>query len=146
MVRGEEMKKYLRLVAPVLFILALNAAALAQDFTPKVRAQIPFNFYAGNKMLPAGSYTFAVSSESHNFAIFQNASGVGTFLLSSPLDGSKGGAVLLTFRANDEGIYTLQKLETPEFGAGFTSAKALSHSAQNQSGSNTQVLVADLVR
>jgi hypothetical protein len=35
-----------------LFVLALSGAVLAQDLSPKVRANISFNFYAGSKELP----------------------------------------------------------------------------------------------
>ena len=55
------MKEQLRkLVALALFVLALSVAVLAQDLSPKVPANIPFNFYAGSKMLPAGTYIVAV--------------------------------------------------------------------------------------
>ena len=37
-----------------------SGAVLAQDLSPKVRANISFNFYAGSKMLPAGTYIVAV--------------------------------------------------------------------------------------
>ena len=48
---------YRKLVALASIVLALSGLVLANDFTPKVRASIPFDFYAGGKMLPAGTYT-----------------------------------------------------------------------------------------
>ena len=81
--RGAEMKEhYRRLAALALFVLALNAAALTQDFGPKVRAQVPFSFYAGGKMLPAGTYTFAVNRENHTVAISQYTRGSRLFFLA----------------------------------------------------------------
>ena len=74
---------YRRMAALALLVLALHAATLAQAFSPKVRAQIPFSFYAGGKILPAGSYTLAVNRETCNVAIFQTSTGIGTFLLGS---------------------------------------------------------------
>ena len=69
-------EKYRKLVVLALFVLALTGASLAQDFSPKVRAQIPFSFYAGGKILPAGNYTLAIHRESNNVAIFQQGTGV----------------------------------------------------------------------
>ena len=122
-------KNYRKFLALTLFVLALTGASLAQDFSPKVRAQIPFSFYAGGKRLPAGNYTLAIHRESNNVAIFQQSTGVGTFLLGSPRDGSPNGRSLLTFRANSEGTYTLQKIEGPDLGISFVSDKALAHVA-----------------
>jgi hypothetical protein len=145
--RGAEMKEhYRRLAALALFVLALQAAALAQDFSPKVRAQIPFSFYAGGKMLPAGVYTLAVNRESHNVAIFQDNKGIGTFLLGSPSDDSNNGRSVLIFRNNGEGTYVLQKMAGPDFGVNFNIGKAVSRLAQDSSANYTEVVVAELVR
>ncbi len=135
---------YRRLVALALFMLALNIAALAQDFRPKVRADIPFRFYAGGKVLPAGSYTLAVNSGSHNVAIFQS-NGIGTFLLGSPNDGSSNGRALLTFRLNNEDVYVLQKIQAPDVGISFDLGKMSTRLVENQPAS-TQVVLARLVR
>ena len=137
---------YRRLVALALFVLALNAAALAQDFGPKVRAQIPFSFYAGGKALPAGSYTFSINRQNSNVAIFQSNTGIGTFLLGSPHDGSNTGRALLTFHASDEDVYVLQRLEGPDFGLSFNAVKAVSRMAQDMTANATQVVVAELVK
>ena len=135
---------YRRLVALALFMLALNIAALAQDFRPKIRADIPFRFYAGGKVLPAGSYTLAVNSGSHNVAIFQS-NGIGTFLLGSPNDGSSNGRALLTFRLNNEDVYVLQKIQAPDVGLSFDLGKMSTRLVENQPAS-TQVVLARLVR
>jgi hypothetical protein len=137
---------YRRLAALALFVLALSAAALAQDFGPRVRAQIPFSFYAGSKALPAGSYTFAINRQSLNVTIYQNEKGVATFLLGSPHDGSKNGLALLTFRTNDEGPYVLQQLQGPDYGLSFSSGKALSRLVEERPAGATQVVIAELLK
>ena len=136
---------YRRLVALALFMLTLNIAALAQDFRPKVRADIPFRFSAGGKVLPAGSYTLAINSGSHNVAIFQS-NGIGTFLLGSPNDGSSDGRALLTFRLNNEDVYVLQKIQAPDVGVSFDSGKMSAHLVENRPAEATQVVLARLVR
>jgi hypothetical protein len=123
-------------------VLALTGASLAQDFSPKVRANIPFSFYAGGKILPAGTYTLAVNRGSNNVVILQKDTGIGTFLLGSPRDGSRNGRSLLTFRANSEGTYVLQKIEGPDLGISFVSHKALSPVALNGSADSPEVVIA----
>lgn len=137
---------YRRLAALALFVLALQAVTLAQDFSTKVRAKIPFSFYAGGKMLPAGTYTLAVNRENSNVAVFQRDTGAGTFLLGSHNDGSKNGRSVLIFRDNGEGTYVLQKVTGPDFGVNFYTGKAMSHLAQASSANDTQIVIAELVR
>jgi len=135
-----------KLVALMLFALALDTLALAQGFDHRVRANIPFNFYASGKVMPAGEYTFAVNRQNRTIAIFQNDKGSGSFLLGSPNDGSKKGRTLLTFRTNNEDVYELQKLQEPDFGISFGAEQVPSHSAAVQPADATQVVVAQLVR
>jgi len=138
-------KNQLIVVAALLLTscMALSGAALAQDFTPKVRARIPFNFYAGGKILPAGTYTLSVNRVSYSVAIFQRNSGVGTFLHASQIDGSHNGLSLLTFRNNAEGTYVLVKAEGPDLGLRFSAGNVLSHVALDTPANQTQVVVAD---
>ena len=85
-------QRFRKLVPLALFVLALSVAVLAQDLSPKVPANIPFNFYAGSKMLPAGTYIVAVDpGESSRRGFFQKASGTGSFLLPSQVDDSYTG-------------------------------------------------------
>ena len=135
--------KYRKLGVLALFVLALTGASLAQDFSPKVRANIPFSFYAGGKTLPAGNYTLAVRRGSH-VAIFQKDTGIGTFLIGSPHDGSRSGLSVLTFRANSEGTYVLQKMEGPDLGISFVSDKPLSHVALNGLNNSREIAIAAL--
>jgi len=142
---GAEVKhSYRRLMALAMLVLALHAATLAQDFTLKFHAEIPFSFYAGSKMLPPGIYTLAVNRESHNVAIFQsNNTGVGTFLLASPGDGSNDRRSVLIFRT-DGVSYVLQKLSGPDVGLGFNTEKGLSHLAEDRQDNATRVVIAQV--
>lgn len=135
-------ENYRKLIVLALVVLALTSASLAQDFSTKVRAHIPFSFYAGGKILPAGNYTLSVNRGSNNVAIFQKDSGVGTFLIGSPHDASRDGLSLLTFRGNSEGMYVLQKIEGPDLGISFVSDKALSHVALDDPADSTEVVIA----
>ena len=135
-------EQFRKLVALALFVLVLSGAVVAQDLSPKVRANIPFNFYAGSNMLPAGTYIVAVDRVSHHVAVFQRASGSGTFLLPSQVDDSYTGPSLLTFRNNGEGTYVLEKIEGPDLALSFSTEKALSHIALNQPAHDTTVIAA----
>jgi hypothetical protein len=142
---GEVKQNYRRLVVPALILLALHAATLAQDSALKFRAEIPFSFYAGSKLLPPGNYMLAINHESHNVAIFQsNNTGVGTFLLASPRDGSNDRRSVLIFRTDGVGTYVLQQFEGPDVGLGFDNKKGLSHLAENRQANATQVVMAQV--
>jgi|SRR5215813_2004817 len=141
------MKKVFRsLLAVALLSLALHAATFAQDFSPKVRAHIPFAFYAGTKSLPAGDYTLAINRQSRNVAIFEYGKGIALFLLGSPNDGSTNGVVLLTFQRNRDGVYSLGKLQEPDLGVSFPVADTSSLRVDAQPDKETRVVVAQLSR
>ena len=138
--------RFLRLAALMLLAISQDTLALAQDFDHRVRANIPFNFYASGKVMPAGEYTFAVNRQNHTIEILQNTKAIGSFLLGSPNDGSNNGRTLLTFRTNNEDVYELQKLQEPDFGISFGAEQVPSHSAAVRPADATQVVVAQLVR
>jgi hypothetical protein len=131
------MKNYLsRLVALSLFAMALTGAALAQDNAHVVRASIPFRFYAGSQLLPAGEYTISVNMESHSIILGQKATGSRSFLLGLPDDGSRDDRTVLTFKLAGDEVYALRELQGPDLGVSFK-ARALkpAMSVQNQSQS-----------
>lgn len=135
-----------RLVALTLFTLALSGAVFAQSFGYTVRANIPFNFYAGSKEMPAGDYTFAINRQNSVIAIYQRSTGNGALLLGSSQDGSKNGRTSLTFRANDENVYVLQKLQGPDVGLSFGTEKRMTHVAENGMSNATLTVLAELVK
>ena len=134
------MMKIIRtLIALMLFTLALNAA-WAQSFEHKVRAEIPFNFYAGDKVLPAGSYTFGFNMENHYLMIVNNGNAGGALLMGFSSDTRQHGSPVLIFRATGEEAYRLESLAGADFGLSFHSKKAVPQVASDRaSGSTTTV-------
>jgi len=140
---------YRRFAALGLFLLALNAMTLAQDFISKIRVNIPFSFYAGDKMLPAGDYTFALNRETSNIAIRGDNSGAGAFLFGSPNDAVNTGLATLTFHSNGNGGYVLAKFQGPDFGFSFAQHKAPKTATavvKDQARPDTRVVIAKLDR
>jgi hypothetical protein len=133
-------------VALALFTVALGGAALAQDYAHKVRATIPFEFYAGDKLMPAGNYTFATNVASHSVEIGQSAKGSESFLQGSHNDASKNGLAVLTFRTNGAGTYALQKVQGEDFGVSFNAEKVLSRLAADRPADATRTVIAQLVK
>ena len=129
-----------KLAALALIVVAFGGAAFAQDYGHKVRAEVPFSFYAGNKVLPAGTYYLTINAENHSVAVLENASRHGFFLSGAPADGSKSGVALLSFRTNGEGIYILQKAEWPDFGVSFKLDKSLAAVEQATSAQVTTIV------
>ena len=135
-----------KVVALALFTMALGGAALAQDYAHKVRADIPFSFYAGTKLMPAGTYTFATNVANYNVEIGQSAKGPESFLQGSPYDGSNNGLAVLTFRTNGAGAYALQKVQAEDFGVSFNADKVLSRFAANRPADATTTVIAQLLK
>ena len=133
---------FCKLVALASFMMALAGATLAQDYGHEVRATIPFNFYAGNKLLPAGNYTFATNLEAHNVAIGPSEKGFEIFLQGSPHDGSNNRIALLTFRTNGDGAYALEKVQERDFGVSFNAEKVLAHLSALHPADATRTVIA----
>ena len=136
------MKKYLsKLVALALFAMALTGAALAQDSAHMFRANIPFSFYAGSKLLPAGEYTILVNLQNRLVTIGQEETGSRSFLLASPEDSSSGERTVLTFKLVDGAVYALRELQGPDLGVNFN-AKASRNAlaAQNLKDQSVQIV------
>ncbi len=118
------MTKYIsKLVALALFAVALTGAAPAQNSSHAVRANIPFSFYAGGKLLPAGEYIISASMDGGVITLDQHATGKASLLLGDRDDGSRDGRTVLTFKLVGGEAYALRELQTPDFGLRFN-AKA----------------------
>jgi len=136
------MKKYVgKLVALALFAVAVTGAALAQDSEHPVRAAIPFSFYAGGHLMPAGEYTVSVSAINRMVTIRQKETGSGAFLLGSAEDSSRDGRVVLTFKLVDGEAYALSDLRSPDLGLNFHSkSSGNTMRAQNQESQSVTVI------
>jgi|SRR5271157_994458 len=135
------MKNLPKIVALAFFAVALTGAALAQDNAHMVRANIPFSFYAGGQLMPAGEYTISVNREDHSVVIGQKATESSSILLGSPDDGSRDYRTVLTFKLASGEVYALRELQGPDLGVSFN-AKAPSSTmrAQNQKKHTVQVI------
>lgn len=138
------MKSNLRKLAVLaLFALALTGAALAEDSAHMVRANIPVDFYVGNKLMPAGEYTVSVNMTEHIATIAQKATGNRVFLLGSSDDSSRDDRVVLTFKLVGGDAYALRELQGPDMGLSFNArAPKTSMKAQNQ-GAETVTVIAE---
>ena len=137
------MKKVVRsMFALMLFTLALNGAVWAQSFSHKVRAEIPFNFYAGDKILPAGTYTFGFNVENHTLVIVNNKNADGALLMGIPSDSRQNGSPVLIFHNNGDEAYTLESLKASDYGLSFNSKKNSAHVATAQNGGSTTAVTA----
>lgn len=137
------MKRLVRtLIALMLFTLALNGAVWAQSFDHKVRADIPFGFYAGDKMLPAGTYTFGFNIENHTLMIVNNHKGGGALLIGYPSDRGIDGPSVLIFRTDGEGVYALESLNATDFALSFPADKTLARLATNHVPNSSMTITA----
>jgi hypothetical protein len=136
------MKKYFgKLVALALFAVALTGAALAQDGGHTVRANIPFNFYAGGQLLPAGEYTISINLENRVVMIGQRATGRGYLLLAQQGDSSRDERTVLTFKLVDGEVYALRELRGPDLGLSFSAKRPeRAMNVQNQKGESVTVI------
>jgi hypothetical protein len=135
------MKNYLsKLVALALLAMALMGAALAQSSTHAVRANIPFSFYAGGKVLPAGEYTISINMENHLAIIGQKATGRSSFLLGSADDSSRDERAVLVFKLGEDETYALREVRGPDLAMSFK-AKGPRATMKVQNRSNEPVTV-----
>jgi hypothetical protein len=134
------MKNLLKLVAMALAAAALTGVALAQDTAQMVRANIPFDFYAGGKLLPAGEYSISVNLEHSLVTIEQKTSGMGLLLLSFADDSSRDDRTVLIFKLVG-GEYALRELQGPALGLSFNAKGPRSATkAQNQKNQSVEVI------
>lgn len=121
-----------KFVALACFAVALSGVAFTQDL-PKVvvRANIPFDFYAGDQKLPAGVYTLRVAVD-RRITLRNQETGQTCFLLGIPADAVADTKASLIF---DEvgGVYLLHLLEDNSTNVSFFESKALLASARDRS-------------
>ncbi len=117
------------IVFTVLGVIVLGlTAAVAADTATKVRADVPFAFYAGKELIPAGSYIFELRSfgmgSSASSVLIHNESGsIVTVLLTKPGDVPLGEDAHLHF--NKYGVrHFLSKVEGAGYQANLTPSRA----------------------
>ena len=90
-----KMKKILNILAVLTFIaVGLTATASAQRSPVSTKTKIDFDFYVGNKLLPAGEYRIRLlpaSSESHKLIVLHKVDGDESAIIPSVPENNKGG-------------------------------------------------------
>jgi len=126
------MKKTVRnFVVLIVFAVAVTGLSLAQDETYAVKAQIPFNFYAGDQQLPAGTYTIGVSYASHLVTLRNHDTGLAYSALAVPANGGGSNEAMLEFHVIG-GRHLLADLKTSDTGVNFAESKRLVTTAQSR--------------
>ena len=116
-------------VVLVVFAMALTGLSLAQDDTYRVTANIPFDFYAGDQQLPAGTYQFDVSYGTHTVMLRNHDSGRSYMVIARACDGEGLSGAMLEFDVVS-GNHLLADLKTASTGVNFSESKTLLASAQ----------------
>lgn len=132
------MKRIARnLVVLAVFAIALSGLALAQQFSYRVAATIPYDFYVGDQLMSAGNYIFAVNYGDRAVTITNQANGHSSVVVASPIEfaspgydnRNKGTVVELS---NVGGKYVLSDLETRTNGVNFPQGHANPTMAKNE--------------
>jgi hypothetical protein len=127
-------------VALVVFVMAITGLSVAQDSTYRVIANVPFDFYAGDQQLPAGTYQFEVNYETHGVMLRNKDTGRSYVLLARPYDGEGVGEAVVEFDVIG-GTHMLADVKTASAGVNFPEQKALLASVKNR---GTVAIVATL--
>jgi len=102
---------YLTAILSLTCLLAFGISARAQD-TEGVRVKVPFEFVAGGKALPAGTYTVGRLSLDAYSGIAISSYGHGALILPIVVDGTPAGQPKLSFEQVG-GRYFLREVNTP---------------------------------
>jgi len=118
-------------VALVVFAMALTGLSLAQDDTYGVTARIPFDFYAGDQQLPAGTYLINVSYGPHSVTLRNHDTGRTYNIVAEPADGAGFGEAVVDFDVIAD-THMLAGLKTASTGVNFPESKRLLTTAQRR--------------
>ena len=107
------MKTYFAVVLTMTCLLGLGISARAQDASGVV-VNVPFEFVAGGKTLPAGTYSVGRLSPGIHPSLIIDSKDNGAFALVLPIvpDGDSAGRTELSFERAG-GKYFLSKVATP---------------------------------
>ena len=105
-------KSYLTIALTLTVLFGAGINALAQD-SDRAVVKVPFEFVAGAKTLPAGTYTIGRFSPGVNSGLIIRSYGNSALLLPIEAEDASGGPSKLSFE-HVGGKYFLSKVETPE--------------------------------
>ena len=123
-------KSYLSIALTLTCLLGLGISARAQDASGVV-VKVPFEFVAGGKTLPAGTYSVGRLSPGIHPPLIIDSKDNGAFALVLPIvpDGDSAGRTELSFERAG-GKYFLSKVETPGGIYAFRTPRAMTQVAQ----------------
>jgi len=138
----------MRKTSIVVAALLLSATCLLAGPTTKIRANVPFDFYAGGEQLPAGNYVFEMraigfgSSSSSAVAVYRQDGTLAVTLSTIPSGWEyrrmADGHLHFSRYTN---TYFLNKVEGPSSGASLITTKVERElRAQNNRGSETIIV------
>ena len=107
-------KQYSTVLLTLICVLGLGLGAHAQE-KDTVVTKVPFDFIAGGKVLPAGTYTVSRVDSTGGSRMLQISSyetGAGVFLISAIFDDVQSGNAQLNFEHFADS-YFLSAIETP---------------------------------
>ena len=91
------MKASFRLfLATALLLPVLGTGPAQAQVDESVKANVPFDFYAGTRQMPAGTYFFKIDAESSNVLI-SDQEGHGMFLMRNDIGNSQSDKASLVF-------------------------------------------------
>jgi len=141
------MKQYVRqVVLLTIFAMALTGFSVAQQFSYRVAANIPNDFYAGDQLFSAGNYIFTVNYGDRAVTITNQANGHSSVVLASPIEFASPGydnrdKVTVVELNSVGGKYVLADLETRTNGVSFPQGQGNRTMAKNE---GTVTIVASL--
>jgi len=123
-------KSYFAAVLTLTCLLGVGISAHAQD-TEGVRVKVPFEFVAGGKTLPAGTYTLGRLSLEAYSGIAISSYGQGAIVLPIAVDGTPAKAPKLSFELVGDKHF-LTEADTPAGVYTFALPKAMVALAQSK--------------
>ena len=118
-------------VVLVVFAMALTGLSLAQDDTYRIRANIPFDFYAGEQQLPAAIYLIDVSYDTHVVALRNHDTGRTYSIVAMPGNGGRSVESVVDFEVVGNN-HVLADLKTASTGVNFFESKRVVRTAQHK--------------
>jgi hypothetical protein len=105
--------KFIALFSVLVFASAgILGAAHAQD-DETVKANIPFDFYAGKQKMPAGSYRIGIDLETEMISVSDESGKHKTFLIGTSGDEGNGNSELVFMHSGD--VYALEELKSDAY-------------------------------
>jgi hypothetical protein len=104
-------KSFVTVVLTLTCLLGLGISASAQDAS-NIVVNVPFEFVAGGKTLPAGTYSVGCVFPESDLTLIIRSLDKGEFLLPVVFDGASGGHAKLSFEQVGD-TYFLSKVQTP---------------------------------